>query len=153
MPVFGRSLPAIEGEICARNSHRRNHGAHWAVLGLQSVCCDVQGAGDRRGRPYCILVPAGDYRRYVTATQRWQLSSVHMQASYQGSRGGFYTTNHALLVLDDPREYRNWSYRSENFVTHPLINILHGFNKKRELLAVIELKPCVPERNFVATLK
>jgi hypothetical protein len=105
------------------------------------------------GRPYCILVPAGDYRRYVTATQRWQLSSVHMQASYQGSRGGFYTTNHALLVLDDPREYRNWSYRSENFVTDPLINILHGFNKKRELLAVIELKPCVPERNFVATLK
>jgi hypothetical protein len=79
-----------------------------------------------------------------------------MQASYQltsGSRGGFYTTNHALLVLDDPREYRNWSYRSENFVTDPLINILHGFNKKRELLAVIELKPCVPERNFVATLK
>jgi hypothetical protein len=105
------------------------------------------------GRPYCILVPAGDYRRYVTATQRWQLSSVHMQASYQGSRGGFYTTNHALPVLDDPREYRNWSYRSENFVTDPLINILDGFNKKRELLTVIELKPCVPERNFVATPK
>jgi len=107
-------------------------------------------------RPYCILVPTGDYRRYVTAAQRWQLSLVHMQASYQltsGSRGGFYTTNHALLVPDDPREYRNWSYRSENFVTDPLINILHGFNKTGELLAVMELQPCVSEPDFVATLK
>jgi hypothetical protein len=70
-----------------------------------------------------------------------------MWAAYQlttGSRGGLWMTNHALLVLDDPREYRNWSYWSENFVIEPLMNLL-GFNKNRP--------PCVPERDFVTTLK
>ena len=109
-------------------------------------------AGDR---PYCILVPT-PYKLYATATQLWQLSAVRMRALYQlttGSRGGYYVTNHALLVLDNPREYLNWSYRAENFVFDPLINITHGFDRNGEPLAVMQFRPCVPERDFVATLK
>jgi hypothetical protein len=108
-------------------------------------------AGDR---PYCILVPVltPDYRPYVAATHLSQLSSLRMQALYQlssaGSSGGYYVTNHALLVLDDPREYRIWSYRAENFVSDPLIDVTHGGP-----LAKMPFKPCGPQRDFVSTLK
>jgi hypothetical protein len=105
-------------------------------------------AGDR---PYCILVPNanGGMPPYETATRISQLSFINMQANYEltsGSRGGFYATNHALLIIDrsqehgKPREYLNWSYRAENFVPEPL---------------QLALQPdsCIPQSNFVTTLK
>jgi hypothetical protein len=97
-------------------------------------------------RSYCILVP-DRYGRYTAATQRRELSLLRMWAFYQlttGSRGGLWMTNHALLLLDDPREFRNWSYWSENFVTEPLTN-LRGFDENKP--------PCALEQNFVTTLK
>ena len=104
-------------------------------------------------RPYCILVPTWEANLYVTATRHWQLSPFPMQAGYQlvsGTRGGYYRTNHALLVLDNPREYRNWSYQSEDFVTEPLIN-LYGVEEAGT--PRMEFKPCVPEQDFIAKLE
>jgi hypothetical protein len=112
-----------------------------------------QIAGDR---PYCILVPNYNvYTSYETATRRSQLSFTSMSATYRlttGSLGGYWATNHAVLVLDNPREYLNWSYRAENFV-HDAFNISHGVGTNGEPIAATRFKPCVPERDFVATLE
>src|SRR5262249_13996255 len=59
-----------------------------------------QIAGDR---PYCILVPdpKNDSPYYAQATSRSQLSYSAMSALYafvSGSRGGFWSTNHGVLV-------------------------------------------------------
>jgi hypothetical protein len=78
-----------------------------------------------------------------------------MRAGYtftSGSRGGYYVTNHALLMLDNPTEYLNWSYRSENFVHDPLINMIHGVKGGKEF-AIMPFPVCTPKPNFVATLK
>lgn len=97
-------------------------------------------AGDR---PYCIVVPStSNAYRYQVATRTSQLSFFNMRANYTlttGSMGGFYATNHAILVLDNPTEYMSWSYRAENFVhDHPV----GSFN----------WNDCTPRRNFVETL-
>ena len=97
-------------------------------------------AGDR---PYCILVPsASSVFGYQVATRTSQLSIFNMRANYTlttGSMGGFYATNHAILVLDNPTEYKSWSYRAENYVRdHPR----GSFN----------WNDCAPRRNFVETL-
>lgn len=104
-------------------------------------------------RPYCILVPTDDARIYVAATHHSQLSLFHMQASYKwvtGSIGGYYVTNHAVLVLDKPLDYRNWSYRSENFLTNRLIN----FDRLKHIgYAYKSFESCTPERNFIENLQ
>jgi hypothetical protein len=93
-------------------------------------------AGDR---PYCILLTSDAASPiYETATQRSQLSFTRMRGRY-GSRGGYFTSNHAILVLDDPREFLNWSYRAENFVRDPVLKVHVD-------------KPCVPQRHFAAML-
>ncbi len=91
-------------------------------------------------RPYCILVPNKKYGGYDTATQTWQLSVSHMLANYtltDGSRGRYFITNHAVLVIDSPQEYLNWSYHAGKFVHDPLVNVLQS---------------CIPKPHFIATL-
>ena len=105
------------------------------------------------GRPYCILVPTLDQRRYVTPTRLKQLSPFNMRAIYQtstGSRGGWWATDHALLVLDDPREILNWSYRSEAFRPEALLNVVRYGAQGDGRLTFL---PCVPVANFTATLR
>ena len=103
-------------------------------------------------RPYCILIPTYDNRMYAVPTSLWQLSPFTMRASYltpSGSMGGIYVTNHALLVLDNPREYLNWSYWSESFVLERLIDLSYHHKAER---AQAFFKPCTPEPNFVASI-
>jgi hypothetical protein len=109
-------------------------------------------------RPYCILVPSYDDRQYETATRRSQLSFTSMRAGYSLRGGvirggsGYYTTDHALLVLDDPREYLNWSYRSEDFVREALINTTGGIIKGRKVTLML-FNPCEPKPHFIDDLE
>jgi hypothetical protein len=83
-------------------------------------------------RPYCILVPSYDSQEYETATRTSQLSFAKMRAASVGVHWGLmFVTSHSLLVLDNPREYLNWSYRSEDFVHDALINLWHGVKNGR----------------------
>ena len=102
-------------------------------------------AGDR---PYCILVPKLGGSEYEPATRNGQLSFMNMRAIYTlttGSRGGFYETHHALLVVDNPperdklRDYMYWSYRAENFLPNAMSQSTR-------------FDSCIPKANFAATL-
>jgi hypothetical protein len=117
-----------------------------------------QAAKIAGGRPYCILVSNHDERSndlYETVSRQSQLSFPHLTAKLEnsgGSRGLNYVTNYALLVLDQPREYLNWSFRAMNFVHEPLINIVHG-TKNNKPVELTEFTPCMPKSDFVRSLK
>jgi hypothetical protein len=112
-------------------------------------------AGDR---PYCILVSNHDkYSNdlYEMVSRRSQLSFPRLTAKLEnsgGSRGLYYTTNYALLVLDQPREYLNWSFRALDFRHDALIKIVHGIHDNKEV-SFMQLKSCTPKPSFVETLK
>ena len=112
-------------------------------------------AGDRL---YCIMVSNHDDRSsklYQTVTQRSQLSMPRLTAKLEhtwGSRGFYHATNYALLVLDEPREYLNWSFRSLNFKREAPINITHGTIKNKPV-ALMQFEPCTPQPNFSGSLQ
>jgi hypothetical protein len=105
------------------------------------LCVELRAEPLAGGRAYCILVPNKKYGGYEAAVSKSQLSPTVMWANYtltDGSRGGYYVTNHAVLLLDSPQEYLNWSYRALNFVHDPLRSALQS---------------CTPKPHFAATLK
>jgi hypothetical protein len=105
------------------------------------LCVELRAETLAGERPYCILVPNKKYGGYETAVSKSQLSPTVIWANYiftMGSRGGYYVTNHAILVFDSPQEYLNWSYRALNFVHDPLRSALQS---------------CTPKPHFAATLK
>lgn len=105
------------------------------------LCVELRAETLAGERPYCILVPNKKYGGYETAVSKSQLSPIVMWANFtftNGTRGGYYVTNHAILVLDSPQEYLNWSYRALNFVHDPLRSALQS---------------CSPKPHFAAALK
>jgi len=110
-----------------------------------------------QNRPYCILLSNDDTHSaapYKTVTRKEQLAFRNLTARLVhtwGSRGFYSETNYALLVLDDPREYMNWSFRALDFVHEPLINITHGIVHGKPV-SLMQFEPCAPSTNFVGNL-
>jgi hypothetical protein len=114
-------------------------------------------AGDR---PYCIMVTNKSDRSndlYDTVSRRSQLAFYNLTArlehNWGSGRAFVYTTNYALLVLDRPREYRNWSFSALDFVNDALINVTHGHDVHGKTISIMKFELCAPKPDFVASLK
>jgi len=124
------------------------------MYGASPFIVEHRAAAIAKDRPYCIMVASKRAWEYDDVTRRSQLAFGNMQAGTSesgGSRGPFYTTGHAMLVLDNPREYLNWSYYAQNFVPEALVQYVSSY-KNGMLHTELATRICEPKPRFIDTL-